>query len=309
MDDPLITAPDVGRVTLTNAAVAVDLAPGVGGSIAACRIVVNGRLVDLLRPAPAALANPLEAGCFPLVPFSGPVFGGGFRWEQGLLPLARTNPREPDPIHGDGWMRPWQVLRRGGDAALLEYRHRVDREPEGAFPFPYVARLCIRLLPDGFAATLSVRNAGPGPMPAGLGLHPYFTGASEARVRFAAHALWRDGPELAAVPPGPIPPGLDFSAGRPIGDLEIDHCFEGWGGQAWLEWPDRGVAASLTAEGAFGKLQLFHPRDADFFCVEPVANANDGFNRMAAGVDRHGIAILAPGVTLSGRVALRVAAI
>jgi hypothetical protein len=41
--------------------------------------------------------------------------------------------------------------------------------------------------------------------------------------------------------------------------------------------------------------------------VEPVSNANDGFNRMARGVVGHGVAVLEPGRRLSGRILIGLA--
>jgi aldose 1-epimerase len=39
-----------------------------------------------------------------------------------------------------------------------------------------------------------------------------------------------------------------------------------------------------------------------YVCVEPVSNANDGFNRMAHKVPSHGIRILEPGRSIEGTI-------
>ena len=80
----------------------------------------------------------------------------------------------------------------------------------------------------------------------------------------------------------------------------------GWGGRARLDWPDRSLAVEITADPLFRFVQLFSTADADFLCVEPVSNANDGFNLMAAGVEEHGVQVLAPGQRLAGAMRLEV---
>ena len=49
-------------------------------------------------------------------------------------------------------------------------------------------------------------------------------------------------------------------------------------------------------------MQIYDAWDYPYLCVEPVSNANDGFNRMAEGVPCHGVAVLEPGRSLTGRI-------
>ena len=51
-------------------------------------------------------------------------------------------------------------------------------------------------------------------------------------------------------------------------------------------------------------MQLFSTADKDFLCVEPVSNANDGFNLCAAGIEGHGVRVVGPGDRLAGQVRL-----
>jgi aldose 1-epimerase len=53
---------------------------------------------------------------------------------------------------------------------------------------------------------------------------------------------------------------------------------------------------------------LFVPRGKDFFAVEPVSHANDGFNLLARGVPGSGVQVLEPGAALGGTVRLEIAA-
>ena len=86
--------PSAGELSL-------GLVPEAGGAIA---WLTAGELDVLRRGDPRN--DPTAAACFPLVPYSGPVVGGRFRFEGGEHRLEHNHPHEPDPIHGEGWVAP-----------------------------------------------------------------------------------------------------------------------------------------------------------------------------------------------------------
>jgi hypothetical protein len=144
------------------------LAPECGARIVAFRC--DGR--DVLRPASA---ETLEGGYvygfagFPLMPYSGPIFGGGFPFAGQWHPLARTVREEPTATHGEGWIRPWTVQSQAGDRAVLSLDHRPE---PGTFPFAWRGRLDFALGPDGLVIDLEVVCRDHRPMPAGIGFRP-----------------------------------------------------------------------------------------------------------------------------------------
>ncbi len=92
----------------------LGLLPEAGGAI----VWFAARGVDVLRrgePA-AVMRDPTTAACFPLVPYSGPIVDGRFRFGGTEHRLARNHPNEPDPIHGEGWL-----ARAGFAAAATAY--------------------------------------------------------------------------------------------------------------------------------------------------------------------------------------------
>ena len=86
----------------------------------------------------------------------------------------------------------------------------------------------------------------------------------------------------------------------------MDNCFGGWNGEAAIRWPETGLTFRIEAEPAFGHLVIYLPPGEDFFCVEPVSNANDGFNLFDLGVPATGVRVLAAGETLAGTVRFRI---
>jgi aldose 1-epimerase len=287
--------------TLRNGAVELIVAPECGARIVSLRFA--GR--DIVRPAgPRALDKGLVYGFggFPLMPYSGPIFSGGFAWSGGFHRLTRNVREEPTATHGEGWIRPWTIVSRSD--ASLELRLEYGPEPD-AFPFAWRGGIVFTALADGALIDMALTCADHRPMPAGFGFHPYFPKPPGTRLRFNARAIWpADAPEAVDLPSMPIPPGLDFSGGPEVSAMVVDRCYEGWPGTAEIIAPD-GAVTIVSAGGALTRLQIYSAWDEPYVCVEPVSNANDGFNRAARGVPGHGVVELAPGETLSGSLQIR----
>ena len=83
------------------------MAPACGARLVAFRI--GGR--DVLRPATEAMlrsAFPYGFAAFPLMPYSGPLFGPGFGFAGEDHVLARNVREEPSATHGDSWIAPFE---------------------------------------------------------------------------------------------------------------------------------------------------------------------------------------------------------
>ncbi len=171
------------------------------------------------------------------------------------------------------------------------------------FPFPFAARLDYALDGPTLVATVELVSRADEPMPAGIGFHPYYRRtlldddeqvAIEAQVERAYAELVPTGPAL------PVRPEQDFSRLRPLGTGSFDTCFAGWDGRARIGWPASGVRARIACEPPLDHLILFAPPGKPFFALEPVSNANDGFNLAERGDPDAGVRVLAPRERLRG---------
>lgn len=285
-------------VTLQRDADELTVAPGFGARIVSFRQA--GR--DVLRPTPAeVLAEPVVYGFagFPLMPYSGPLFGPGFSYEGKLHRLDRTVREEPSATHGDAWIAPFRIIEQSDTRLALE----MDHEPEeGTFPFRFRAQVEFGLSEKGLTILLRLTSRDHRPMPGGIGIHPYFPRPAGTRLRFQSVGVWpADGPDVVCEGCGPLLEGLSFNDGPDVSDMVVDRLYEGWDGRAELIYAD-GFRTIVGADGVLDKMQVYSAWHYPYVCVEPVSNTNDGFNRMAAGVASHGIRILEPGRSIEGRV-------
>jgi len=245
------------------------LRPEIGGAIASLRR--NG--AEVLRSMPPAATSPLEAACFPLVPYCNRIRGGRFSFDGHEVALPANFAPEAHSLHGLGWQRPWRIEGQWGSECLL-----VDEyDGNGAWLWAYRAEQRVRLTPRGCMVMLTLANRSNDAMPAGLGLHPYFRRQQESALHFAAYHVLRTGPNV--LPTGVTAPAnhfADWGKGALLPLETVDHCFVRWNGEAHTR-DDLGTIL-LTATGA-PHLHVYAPVDGSALCLEPVTHTPDAPNR------------------------------
>jgi aldose 1-epimerase len=284
-------------LALRTARLGVDLAPMAGGSVA--RFTCGG--VDILRPMTAeaiASGKGNDAALYPLVPYSNRIRDGHLVFGDETFQLARNWPGIGHPMHGDGWAHAWQVVTSDVTSAEIAYLHQRAGQ-HGGWPFRYRARQRYRLDEDALAITISIENLEDRPVPAGIGLHPFFVRDPACTLTCRTGSVWRADAEVLPVERIPVPTGWDFAAGRRPDSVALDNCFDGWDGRATIAWPARRLRLGLAASMPFRHLMIYTPLGQPFFCVEPVSHANG----------QVGLAALDAGRTLAGTAVFRLSSL
>lgn len=292
-------------LTLTDGPLRCDLAPHLGGAIAALSFTLNGVAEPLMRPATEEAlrdgpANKLPS--FPLVPFSNRIGSGRFAFGGHDVTLPVMERYQSHAIHGFGWQAPWEVTESGATHAVLTHRHAA-----GAWPWTYEAVQTVRVSADTLSLTMRVCNRSADPMPAGIGFHPYFPKRPGSRLTARAGSVWFTHPNNLPSHRTAIPPEWDFSGGLVVDDMVVDQGFPGWDGHAAIEWPDPGLRLTMDADPAYGHIVIYFPAGGTFFCAEPVSHMTDAVNRPDE--PDNGMVTLAPGESLEGSVVFRVEAL
>lgn len=256
-------------LTLRTDAWEAELRPEIGGALSALRF--HG--IDVLRPMPADAADPLQSACFPLAPYCNRIRDGRFGFGGSEVALPPNHSPERHSLHGLSWQRPWTVESQVENKCVLAD----DYDGRGPWPWAYGARQRIRLGPKGCAVTLVLTNRSDRPMPAGIGLHPYFRRSADSTLCFAAdHVLLTDDELLPTGIGAPANHFGDWSAGAPLPPLTVDHCFAKWQGTARID--DELGSIFVEADGT-PHLHLYAPADGSALCLEPVTHTPDAPNR------------------------------
>jgi aldose 1-epimerase len=101
---------------------------------------------------------------------------------------------------------------------------------------------------------------------------------------------------------------LDFRQLRPLNDAPpLDNLFRGRQGDrpARIVYAGQNIEVSIHADPIFEHFIVYSPPGKPFFAVEPVTNANDGFNLFEQNIAGNGVFVLEPGEEKSGVIRLR----
>jgi aldose 1-epimerase len=289
-------------ISLESAAQRLVLIPHLGGSIAAWDWKTAEGSIPLFRPWNGTSPDRYTFACFPLVPWSNRITGGGFEQDGVFHPIRLTREDESYPIHGDGWLQPWQITAHGERHIELSLEsHRFDGNP-----YQYGSTQRFTLLPDGLAIELTVTHLGRQPLPYGLGLHPYFVRNAETRLLSRASGVWLSGDDPIPVEhTSEFPPSWNYNAPAPLDGPLIDNCFSGWDGRAVIhypDYPDRGLTLMMTMEDSPGYTLMYRPPGLPYFCLEPITHPIDAFHMPG----RPGLKVLEGGESMSLKAAFRI---
>lgn len=282
---------------LNNEKLRVKLVPEIGGSITECSVNRGGQWIPIMRSGEEPLARSSNASSFVLIPYSNRLRDGRFAFEGTDYQLRDA---EKHAIHGDVRDREWKILEHTNERIVLAFNS--EDFDDVNFPFPFSAKMIHALEGYSFISRIEVVNEGSHAMPAGCGFHPYFNrrlpgSTGEVKLQFTVSGVYPGETPLPTGPAVPLQPDQDFHVQRAL-DVELDHCFAGWNRQAVIDWSGSGITARIQADPGMEHVILYSPKGQNFFALEPVTNANDGFNLFGRGDRNCGVVVLQPGETL-----------
>ena len=247
----------------------VGVDPALGGAILHARH--DGR--NVLRAAPAGCTDPLQAACFPLVPYANRIAGGRFDFAGRAYRVPRNFGDHPHSLHGVGWQSAWEVAENSAASVTL----RLDHAGDARWPWPFVTEQVVTLSDAALEIRLGLTNSGDRAMPAGVGLHPYFPTRPDTRLRFSADVAWLS--DATQLPTRRVAADHfgDWTIGATVARADlIDTAWDGWDGRAALVDADGETVVAATGASI---LHLYIPPGAGFLCVEPVSHLPDAINR------------------------------
>jgi len=275
------------------------------------RFSVKGHWLDFLVSAPdqqALLSRPTGYGSYILAPWSNRIAAAAFEFE-GRHHQLRENFPDHTAIHGDVRNRPWKVVEAsaGRFEGIFDSREHSDFN----FPFATVYRHVLELSEDRLRVELSIENVDKCQAPVGFGYHPFLRRRLTRADRDLLLIVPADKfyPAEACIPTGPpqtVSGRTDLRHMKLLGKPGLDHCFTGLRhGEIRVIYPGTRVEVRINMDPVFSHMVIYAPNDPagrprEFVCVEPVTNANDGFNLLAKGWPDTGVKVLEPGEKWGG---------
>ena len=248
--------------------------------------------VDLLRtpqdPGTHA-ADPWFWGAYVMAPWCNRITPGPTEVLGRMVDVPANFP-DGSAIHGQVSHRPWEVI---GDGAF-----RVEGGGEGTgWPWRYEVTASLAVAGPTLSLRYALRNLDDGPMPAGLGLHPWFRAPLDLRVPAASvYAVNSDSQARPVAVAGPLDlststtpaPGLDATW------VDLDEPVLG------LAWPELGLAARIEVTAPSPDhlaVPVATPAGMHATAVEPQTHGPDGLRRLLRR-EPHALAALERGRSL-----------
>jgi galactose mutarotase-like enzyme len=200
-----------------------------------------------------------------LAPWPNRLADGRFEFNGVRAQAALDEPERHNAIHGLVRWMPWTLQTRHQNQVSL----RLQLHPSPGYPFSLLLELDYHVGRDGLTVTTRARSLEEGPVPFGLGFHPYLTAGTETVDGAILHvpALHTLEVDDRGLPTGAATPvegtERDFTAQRFVGPAVLDTAFttlernaEGRA-EASLDAPDGTGGATLWVDQGFPYLMVY----------------------------------------------------
>lgn len=309
---------DLQKIELTDAATGsrAKILAGFGFNCYSFEAVHGGERIETLWAAPdfeAGTARPSGSGIPILFPFAGRIRGTRFEFEGREYTLTAGDAMG-NAIHGFVMNRPWKVTEQTANRAVGQFQASVV-EPALLERWPSDFRLTVsyELAGNSLKSELLIENPGQGPLPFGLGTHPYFRvplgskGDRDAsRVQVPVSKVWElvnllpTGKQFDAVGKHALKSGMNF-ADTQFDDVFTRLKFDNHIATASISDPGSGRRLVMTFDDTFRECVVYNPPHRQAICIEPYTGLPNAFELEKQGVDT-GLRVLSPGESLRARI-------
>lgn len=266
-----------GQLTLQNAHLRMCVDPQ-GGTLLSLVSLQHQRTI--LREGQGK--QPGDCGLFPMLPVANRVAGNRFMLRDDEVVLPQHEADEIFFLHGDGWLKRWEVVTVSESQCLLRLRSR------HACGYDYTAELGYQLRQNELHASLTITHCGEKAMLYGCGFHPFFAFDAHSTVQFSAGGYWPEGDLHLPLPwQSDIPPYADFTCAQYGEDAWLNVGYSGWSGQAVI----RNDVMTVTLLAQTPWLMLFRMSGDEFLCLEPQTHPVNAHNLQG----QPGLQVLAKG--------------
>ncbi len=242
---------------------------------------------DVLRTPddPAThLDDPFFWGAYVMAPWCNRIESRPTALDSHEIDLASNFP-DGSAIHGQVYARPWD---RQADGTF-----RVSGGGDG-WPWTYETTMRVGIHGVTLRLDLLLTNTSVDPMPAGLGIHPWFR--RPLRVAIHADEFYADNLATEARPK-PVEGPFDLRAMGVMAD-DLDGTWTSVGDPpVEFRWDDLGLRMTMRTTPAVPYIVAASPARVDAIAVEPETHAPQALRRLLGG-EPGGLVMLPPGEAL-----------
>jgi aldose 1-epimerase len=200
-----------------------------------------------------------------LAPWPNRLAEGRYEFNGVQAQAALDEPERRNAIHGLVRWMPWTIQTRHQNQISL----RLQLHPSPGYPFSLLLEIEYHVGRDGLTVTIKASSLEEGPIPFGLGFHPYLMAGPETVDGAILHVPARHTLDLddRGLPTGALSPvegtERDFTTPRVVGPAALDTAYTTLDrdtrgvAHASLDTQDGGGGVSLWADQAFPYLMVY----------------------------------------------------
>lgn len=268
-------------LTVSDGPIEVELLPEVGARLHRLRVFGH----DLLRTPddPAEhVSDPFRWGAYVMAPWCNRIAAVPTKVGGRTVSLA-SNFADGSAIHGQVMAAIWEVA---ADGSL-----RITAGGDG-WPWAYGCSLRVSIRGAVLQVAQSLTNLSDEPMPAGLGLHPWFRRPLELRIDADSGIASNLDPDAVVTAASA---GWDLRSMQAVPD-DLDATWLSPGDPAVeLRWPQLGIIGTMRVQSTTEAcIVVASPTELDAVAVEPQTHAPQGLRRFLRG-ERGAMHAIEPG--------------
>ncbi len=210
-----------------------------------------------------------------MLPFADKLPHNRFDWNGKSIGVAES---ETTPwFHGWGLRLPWELAAHSAAGCEMQLHVMANRN----WPWDYSGKLCVTMDTRGLEITLTVSNLSSTPMPANIGIHPYFRMPAGATANVGAKRVWvADSHRVGAFQEYPVDAAAAWLRnGSPPEGAPPNLFFEQWNREASITYPNESLSLAMSSDCADFLTAFAPPAGMGYLCLEPVSDLPGIANR------------------------------
>jgi aldose 1-epimerase len=270
---------------LRSAEIEAVILPGLGARLHSLKAFGSNVLRTPARPQHHR-EDPFYWGAYHMAPWCNRLrIADGARVGNRAVELEPNFP-DGSALHGQLFAAPWAI---DADGAFS-----IRSGSHNGWPWAYTVTLRVSVLGPQLRLDYALRNTSDDPMPAGIGLHPWFR--SPARVTIPSTKGFPVN-ACTAAQPQPMTGALDLGSGAELPPNTDATWCELTSSTVEVAWPGERIGMAMRAEADDVVIVGARPAGLNTVAVEAQSHAPDGLRRLLRG-EPHAMRLLAADETL-----------
>lgn len=299
-------------IEMKNKNISLKVIPNIGASVYSFKIRTKMQDYDIFYPTlreNIKKENYFSLSSFNLIPYSNRIKSGVLKY-NGQKYFLDKNEDNKNAIHGEVFNEKFKIIN--ADETSIDMIFDSSNSTDISWPFPFQAGVSYQLLSKSLKISLFVKNTGSKKMPVGMGIHPYLnryitSDSEKIEVDLPLKGYYPGKGQIPDKGWEPLDEKYKTLKSGIFSTKYLDRCFLiNPKKDISFHWLNSDLKLTFQVDDIFKHLVIYRPKEKkELFAVEPVTNANDGFNLAERGIKDTGLLEIEPQEKIKGNIIIK----